>query len=68
MFQKERKKPVVSGPVFGVGDFIAQLVFPSGTAKNNYDFARTARAVLQASCIFSFMGNTWYGYLNKRVE
>lgn len=67
---------VTTGSLFGIGDVSAQFLFPTADMastnrkkkeRNSYDFARTARAVIYGSMIFSFIGDKWYKFLNFKV-
>jgi hypothetical protein len=63
---------LMTGFLFGTGDFIAQVFFPDPHNKHpnrtfgmNYDVMRTARSVFYGSCVFSFIGDRWYKILSK---
>lgn len=63
---------IMTGFLFGTGDFIAQVFFPDPYNKHpnqtfgmNYDVMRTLRGVFYGSCVFSFIGDKWYKILNK---
>lgn len=62
-----RNKPLPAnmlstGFLLGCGDFMAQEFFPSKNTKN-YDYSRTARAIIYGSCIFAPIGDKWYRFL-----
>lgn len=75
---------IMTGSLFGLGDVSAQLFFShseypvekgTGTSSasivstvKNYDFPRTARAVVYGSLIFSFIGDKWYKILRYKVK
>lgn len=64
----KKANAVMTGTLFGAGDVIAQLFFPESKKKaelQRYDLSRTARSVIYGSCIFSFIGDQWYKFLNK---
>lgn len=61
---------IMTGSLFGIGDLIAQLGFPShgiNDSYKSYDFTRTLRAFSYGALIFSFIGDKWYRILNKHV-
>lgn len=53
-----------TGILFGTGDYLAQSFFLDGKAEN-YDFARTCRAILYGGLCFAPMADKWYKTLNK---
>ncbi|CUS21056.1 LAQU0S02e04852g1_1 [Lachancea quebecensis] len=60
---------IMTGSLFGIGDAIAQIGFPSSHSKaQGYDIARTVRAVTYGSLIFSFIGDKWFKVLNNKVR
>lgn len=75
---------IMTGTLFGLGDVSAQLLFSHSehpvkegiesspgkilTQVKNYDFPRTARAVIYGSLIFSFIGDKWYKILRYKVR
>ncbi|CCD24282.1 ethanol metabolism protein NDAI_0C06230 [Naumovozyma dairenensis CBS 421] len=60
---------IMTGSLFGLGDISAQLLFPTeGKLTNKYDYARTSRAIIYGSLIFSFIGDRWYKILNNKVN
>lgn len=61
------KRPIATnilttGFLFGSGDYLAQTAFEK---LPNYDFPRTARAVIYGGLIFAPIGDKWYKFLNK---
>ncbi|SCU98775.1 LADA_0H15280g1_1 [Lachancea dasiensis] len=69
---------IMTGSLFGLGDAVAQICFPSQKANSTYsdgesipktyDIARTVRAVAYGSLIFSFIGDKWFKILNGKVK
>ncbi|CEP61700.1 ethanol metabolism protein LALA0_S03e08878g [Lachancea lanzarotensis] len=69
---------IMTGSLFGLGDALAQICFPSSQAKAvdangekssaGYDIARTVRAVTYGSLIFSFIGDKWFKTLSTKVK
>lgn len=57
---------LMTGSLFGIGDVIAQVGFPEKKGQK-YDLARTVRAVVYGSLIFSIIGDSWYKFLNQKV-
>ncbi|SCV04897.1 LANO_0G13828g1_1 [Lachancea nothofagi CBS 11611] len=69
---------IMTGSLFGLGDAIAQVSFPTQKAdptkpngksdSRGYDIARTVRAITYGSLIFSFIGDKWFKTLNGKVK
>lgn len=57
---------IMTGTLFGIGDVVAQVGFDEKKGKT-FDYARTARAVVYGSLIFSVVADKWYKFLNKRI-
>lgn len=62
---------LMTGFLFGSGDFIAQVFFPDAQGEKvktfgfDYDINRTLRGVVYGSCVFSFIGDKWYKILAR---
>lgn len=54
---------VTTAFLFGAGDVLAQKV----GASKDYDFSRTARAVIYGGVVFAPLGDQWYKFLARTV-
>lgn len=63
----KRTNAVTTGALFGTGDFIAQCLYHDDNDQQEYNFHRTARGVIYG-CIFSFIGDKWFRFLNVRIN
>ncbi|CAB4254254.1 similar to Saccharomyces cerevisiae YLR251W SYM1 Protein required for ethanol metabolism [Maudiozyma barnettii] len=62
-----RTNALTTGALFGVGDIIAQELFPEKSEQSSieqFDLTRTLRATTYGTVIFSVIGDRWYKVLN----
>lgn len=57
---------LTTGILFGIGDIVAQLQFPDDPGAP-YDPFRTLQPFVYGTFIFSFIGNSWYQFLNNKI-
>ncbi|SMN18974.1 similar to Saccharomyces cerevisiae YLR251W SYM1 Protein required for ethanol metabolism [Maudiozyma saulgeensis] len=60
-----RTNALTTGALFGIGDIIAQEIFPKEKDLKKFDMNRTIRATTYGTVIFSVIGDKWYKTLNR---
>lgn len=63
----KKTNAVMTGSLFGAGDIIAQIFFPSKEGDGKYDYMRTTRSVVYGSMVFSFIGDKWFRFVNNKL-